>query len=762
MTRRQIRKLEREQRRRYRRERREERKLERGIERLNRRPPKRLKVDIEGRNVKLKRKRAKALKARLHFSPGQIVFLVIAGLALIVYFVLNGRWSFVRLGHSLWALLIAVIEYLLSLCFIDTDFLPVPLDAIPDVPFVPLLPLDSSELSGFFKRFGDAFISAENFAAYNVGLSNVVQIGGRLLLPFFLLWIFMSMLLAESAEVENDDFCKKSPGVKRLERIGTKVRYVRDWLLDLWYRLPFWLVFWGAVFILAGTNVLTIAVSALAALFHMSVSFDVVSIWIQIYKLALDLTVMFSTLPWWVWVAIFYELLRLIRRSVAYEKLQAMERKIRAFIKRLPLCVLITGKIGAGKTSMNANLTLSCQDGMRDRMKQTMTEIQAEFPEYPWPCFDQQIGIMYFCGDLPGKERTREIFRAALDADDDLLYGYTGRRTFSDGVLIYHLKDRLVDYAVIQWMYRVQCIVSSSYSLRVDGTYIDKGKLPHWQTDYFRSPPFDPHGPATRAKILDFETLRLGKTMTDTVGGAWEFGVLSHTEMGKDFGNALTNKDIKASDPRANIRNDMIIDRVKILRHSSTACFTPYAQYFGDEQRPTSLMADMLDLCDVLRIDGTSEDRSVYPYLTVEAFFSQLVMSIFAGWFQRRRINRADTDVFTWVLSKLMDVVYPRYRRKVQLFGYQMCDASLFNGAELDGEPEKVQIPVPFKKVRADRYATDCFQGVLSERAKASMWEYDLAPVYAGSVATPEEIRAGHSYFGNKMLKIGGEDYDRY
>ena len=759
MTRRQIRKLEREDRRQLRRERRWDCKLERGMDRLNRKKVKR-KLQLDGRTLKLKRKRVKSPKVRPTFSLGQIVFLVIAGFALIAYFLLNGQWSFVRLGQSLYALLFAVIEYLLSLFFIDTAFLPVPLNTVPDVPYVPFLPLDSAELQGFFRRFGEAFISAENFFAYNMQLSNVVLTVSRFALPAFILVVVFSILLEDSAEVENDDFGKKSPGVKRLDRWSAHVRCVRDWLLDVWYRLPFWLVFWGAVFILAGTNVLTVAVGALATVFHTSVKFDFASIWIQIYKFALDLTIMFSTLPWWVWVAVFYELSRLIRRSRAYELLQAFEQKIRAFIKRLPLCVLITGKIGAGKTSMNVNLTLSCQDVMRDRMKQSMTEIQAEFPEYPWACLDQQIGIMYFCGDLPSKARTREIFRAALDADDDLLYGYIGRRTFSDGVLIYHLKDRIVDYAEIQWMYRVQCIVSSSYSLRVDGTYIDKGKLPHWQTDYFRSPPFDPHGPATRAKIFDFEKLRLGKTMTGELGGEWEFGVLSHTEMGKDFGNAQTNKDIKATDPRANIKNDMLIDRVKVLRHTSTACFTPYAQYIGDEQRPTSLMADMLDLCDVLRIDGTSEDLSVYPYLTVEAFFSQLVMSIFAGWFQRRRINRADTDVMTWILAKLMNVVYPRWRQKVQLFGYQKCDVSLFNGAELDEEPEKVQIPVPFKKVRADRYATDCFQGVLSERAKVSTWEYDLAPVYAGSVATPEEIRAAHSYFGEKMLKIGGDEVE--
>ena len=69
---------------------------------------------------------------------------------------------------------------------------------------------------------------------------------------------------------------------------------------------------------------------------------------------------------------------------------------------------------------------------------------------------------MYFCGDLPSKAATREIFRRSLADSYDLFFGYTGTTTFTDGVTVSYLADRIVDYAGLQYMYRVQCLVSSS------------------------------------------------------------------------------------------------------------------------------------------------------------------------------------------------------------------------------------------------------------------------------------------------------------
>lgn len=714
----------------------------------------------DGKEIRLRRVRWRGEKKEKIFRTWwQILILTLISVLIGGYFGYFCRWSFVRLFGSVVDLGVSIAEYLLTIFMFDLSFLPVTIDRVPDVPFVPFLPLDSSSLSGALERFFALLFDAEHFVTYNAGVVDALLILQRFLLPIILLVFVIRVKLEDAANEENDRFDDVTPGAGRWKKIFAFFAKIRDFVLSIFYACPAWLS-WTMLFaILAGTNLLTVIVGFLANVFHLSVSLSFRSFWIQIYKLALDLTITFSTLPWYVWVIVFYVVFCKLRRVFAMNRLVTMEGKIREFIKRLPLAVLITGKIGVGKTQNNMNLTLSMQDAMREKMQESMLTIRAEFPEYPWENLDRQIGVMYLCGDLPSKAETRTLF-ASLVREPDIFFGYDGTRTFSDGVIVKYLSDRIVDYAELQFMYRVQCLVSSSYSMRVDGDFTDKGKMPLWTTDYFGTPPFDPHGAAVRSHILDFDTLRLGKTFCEESAGAWEFGILSHTEMGKDFGNALTNKDIKTTDKTANIKNDMLIDRIKILRHSSTACYTPYCQYIGDEQRPTSLGADALELCDVLKISDSSESKSVYPLLTIERFFYDLLESLWFGWYATRAVNRADTDAFVFLLRRLMQTFYPKIEEQRQLFGYQKLKVRLVDGADLDAEPEVFEIYNCFKKTRAGRYATDCFSDIVATRALRSDWEFDLSKSYEGDEATPEELERQHSYFGRKLLHIRGEDND--
>ena len=95
-----------------------------------------------------------------------------------------------------------------------------------------------------------------------------------------------------------------------------------------------------------------------------------------------------------------------------------------------------------------------------------------------------------------------------------------------------------------------------------------------------------------------------------------------------------------------------------------------------------------------------------------------------------------------------------------QLFGYQEISCEVLDGADLDKEGQADVVYSCFKKVHSGRFATDCFSDVLSSRSTESDWSMQSAPTYAGPVADPEEIRAQHSYFGDRILKIGGEEDD--
>lgn len=742
----------------------------------NVKPAKRLKIDgLTLKRAKLKPERPpKPSLPRSYRIAYPLVFL-----SLCLYFLDKGKWSLYRFAGAVYDLVLSILEYVLRVAHVDVAFLPIRINDIPDVPYVPFLPLDGNELEGFWARYIAALFDGDRFLLYTVDCLVLLLRAQQLLLPGFLIWLIV-WLLRHFREVEiNDDFGRYSTPVQICRWLGARLAPCARWIYGLWTCASFRFIAWSFVVILVGTNGMTIIVELIAELFHLSVSADYQNLYVQLYKLLLDITVGLDTLPTLVWILIGYKLSKIFRRCRAFQILERTEELVRAFIARLPLLVLITGKVGIGKTQSNVNLTLSFQDAHRDRMKESMLDIRGEFPEYPWSILDQQIGIMYFCGDLKGKMYTRDLFTSLIGEDDDLFYGYAGRRVFSDGVIISHLRDRIVDYAELQYMYRVQCLIFSSYSLRVDATYIDHGKLPAWSCDYFRSPAFDPHGDAQRAHVGDFDLLRLGKPVDPaSPAGAWEFGVWSHTEMGKDYGNSLTNKDLKESAPTSNIKNDLLVDRLKIKRHSSTACFTPYTQYIGDEQRPSSLQADVLELTNVIQIKGTSGSKSAYHLFLFERFFRDLLLSLWHGWYAERSIYRADVDLPTFFLQKLMDHYNPKIREHAQLFGYEMLDVNLRDGEDMDAEPELIQLPVSYKKCRAGRYGTDCYRDVLAERAarfdkniyakirrgeeltdkeqKAyECWEHDTARTYSADVATPDEIRAQHSRFGDKILKVG-------
>lgn len=689
------------------------------------------------------------------------LFSVFVCLVTIGYFAWFGRWSFYRFAFSLRDFVFAIGKYFLVVFGFSGTRIPGVISDIPDIPFVPFLPVDPSDLSGFWKRFGAALFDRERFLLYNLRILIWFIRAQRFLLPVLILVFALKTWLSGIADDVNDDFGKKSKAVRAVEAVQRKVfAPVRTFLSLWWSSVPFWLVLSWCIFVLAGVNLLTILIEIIASLFWFSVSSDFSLIYRGIYKLLLDLTVTFSTLPAIVWIVIAYLIYTVIRRAVAYRRLERMEAANRVFIEKLPLCVLITGKIGVGKTTTNVNLSLSLQDAMRDRLLSSMMEIQAEFPFYPWELFDRQIGIMFFCGDLPSKAATRSVFSNPDFEEYLFLYDYKGKRVFDDGVNVKHIEDRIVDYAEIQVMYRQQTLLFSSYSMRTDNLFSDLGKMPLWSSDYFRVPAFDPWCDSIRSHILDFNLLRLGKTVSGEPGGAWEYGICSHTEMGKDFGNALTNKDLKATDDRANIKNDLLIDRIKILRHSATADHHPFAQYIGDEQRPTSLGADALELCDVVRLIDASKNKKTIHLLLIEQFLIDLLNSIWSGWYVRRRVHRADEDLPTWILRRLMNRFHSWDQKTQQLFGYQEISCVVQDGSDLDADGKPDVIYSCFKKVHSDRFSTDCFAGVLASRAFDSEWSMQTARSYAGSVATPDEIRVQHSYFGDKVLKIGGEEDD--
>ncbi len=81
-------------------------------------------------------------------------------------------------------------------------------------------------------------------------------------------------------------------------------------------------------------NAVTIVMEFVAFVFYFAVSFDVLGIFTQIAKLAMDLTVAINFLPWFVWVVVGFLIFDAIRKNIGTQRLRGYEARTVIFWKR--------------------------------------------------------------------------------------------------------------------------------------------------------------------------------------------------------------------------------------------------------------------------------------------------------------------------------------------------------------------------------------------------------------------------------------------
>lgn len=200
------------------------------------------------------------------------------------------------------------------------------------------------------------------------------------------------------------------------------------------------------------------------------------------------------------------------------------------------------------------------------------------------------------------------------------LYGYDICRygqTFNDGLKVSTLFEVLGTYAQAYFIYVIESsLIVSNYSIREDNELVSEGNFPIWASDFF------PEGitEGRHAHILDFDVLRLGKKVIENnpKAGSFEFGVVAISEIGKERGNNLELKEVKKGTEETNQKNDLFNAWLKMCRHSATVDNFPFIKVFTDEQRPESWGADARDLCDIIHIVQSGEQRFALPFYTIE------------------------------------------------------------------------------------------------------------------------------------------------
>ena len=426
--------------------------------------------------------------------------------------------------------------------------------------------------------------------------------------------------------------------------------------------------------------------------------------------------------------------------------------KIGAF--ELPIVSMSCGSMGKKKTTLITDMVLSQEVMFRQKALQILQTNDMKLPHFPWIMFEDELracmehGTVYNLASVKtwvAQKRSRYLRHRNVDWQ---LYGYDIRRygaTFNDALKVQFLFDVLETYAQAYFIYVIQSsLIVANYSIRTDNVCADRGNFPMWCYDFFPEGITD----GRHAHILDFDVLRLGKKVIENnpKAGSFEFGVVAITEIGKERGNNLELKEVKKGTDETNQKNDLFNSWLKMCRHSATVDNFPFIKVFTDEQRPESWGADARDLCDVIHIVSSGDQRLALPFYTIEEMISEWAFNRFVRLYMNFRFRRGDNTMLVHILKSITAWLWRRDLRMHNKYGYCILKIEKERGT-MDGKVENKKYFLMNQKIYARRFATDCFSDYFNDLASKSGMGLADYREYVTERASVDELKAQNSYF---------------
>ena len=702
-----------------------------------------------------------------------LVFVLLA----IFYF----KYSHLRLFESiidLWNSLVYYVDEMFE-CSFDANVTVNNLTKTPyKLPFH--LPNSWNEFKDLLNSFIDLFFTKRNFLLYLkkilISSLNIARFI-TLALPLWLIY-----LLCKKKE-SNNDWNKDSKALIKFKLFQEKIILpVKNWIIDFInfvidhkiYK-TIWLLIWAYNF-----QILTIAVEFIAFYLYFIVSFDFLNIYRQIIKLLMDLSVMIKFIPFIVWCLIGYLILDYYRKKIGYSNLSHMEARNGGMVEERSKVIFIDGSMGTGKTKELTDMALTMESKLRSNAFKKILECDLKFPFFPWIIFERFLKKeikrknLYNLASIKRCIRSMTIkFYNSKDPNDPdhkrpdprkifnydyLKYGLY----YNDGLEINDIWKILEDYAQLYFIYIIKSsLIISNYSIRSDNILEDLNNFPLWNLDFFQRDPVYQNVYSRHSHILDYDMLRLGKSMikdSEKVD-AFEFGIIVVTEIGKERGNAIELQGIKKIAVETNQKNDFFNNRLKLIRHSATIDHYCFAQVFVDDQRPESWGADARDLCELVHIEETSEIRLAMPFFALEDLIIQLLFDKFKDTYYDHRFYRGDNTLIIYLFKSIFARLYHYYKKIYNTFGYYEVNNIIEKGTQKGSTLDR-KYYLMFKKIYSNRYSTDCFNDFFVKKALRSKIGLNDFEEYQSTNATLEELEKQNSYFVNGLDKMTSQKED--
>lgn len=607
----------------------------------------------------------------------------------------------------------------------------------------------------------------ENFFGYLmfiVGLLYNVCYGILFLLPFLLVAV---LLFKRYLKKQNNDYDKDSRPLKAFKWLSAHTyRPVKLWLTEFWSFLkehkPYyviWAVIWAYNF-----NLITIFLEFLAYYLYFVVSFDIINLYRQVYKLFLDLSVPFKFIPLWAWICIGIYVLHVMSVNWAFQKLYHRERRNRGFLNERGVVNTIYGYIGAGKTSLITDMALSAEVQILDDVYEIILETDMHFPYFPWINLENELKraisfhVVYdvwSCRRWLKKKYRRWVKQPCREK----IFNYDYERyglTYDDKLIQINIWQALDDYSCAYFVYTVQSsYIISNYSIRSDKLISDMGNFPLWNTDFFKRDSRLIDSFSRHSHILDFDMLRYGKKLLENNPNrnAFGFGVYVISEIDKERKNSPELQEVKRNSSECNQKNDLFNACVKMSRHACVIANRVLLYILCDLQRTGSLNADMLELGDKVEIYDKGDMQPVLPFYSpywLTDLACGWLIDKFRNFYKPYRYARSDNTLLLYVVKSMISKIC-NYRERVgNLFGSQRVYLRVERGLS-DGKVKDCVWFRQSKKIFSGRYSTDCHSGIFEARGELNTVGIADLREYANIMATSYELSLQNSYFQNEI-----------
>lgn len=555
----------------------------------------------------------------------------------------------------------------------------------------------------------------------------------------------------------------------------------KNFLLEKKYFLIIWCLIWALYF-----NFFTIIIEALSYYFYFVLSFDFLNLYIQIYKLLLDLVPIMEFIPPIGLIIISYIIYELWRRNLGYKILRHYELRNRGFINTLGQVSMTCGAMGTGKTTALTDMALSQAHMFRDKALELILLNDLKFPNFPYINFEKELKVAMEHHEIYNLATARLWVRkkkyrfenSAINKrfikkkkyeykkvyNKKKIFDYDYEKyglIYNDNLKIINIFEMLENYAQEYFIYIINSsYLVSNFSIREDDILKDLGNFPIWHNDFFKTNPNIAEAYSRHAHILDFDMLRLGKKIIENniKANAFEFGVIVITEGGKERKNMLELKELKKNVDETNQKNDLFNMWLKMARHSATVDNFPFIKVMIDEQRPESMGADVRELCEkIVFIREKEETKNTLFLFGLDVIIYEFFESRFKDYYLKYRYYRSDNTLLLYLFKKIFVFIHNRYIKLKNTFGFNRLLIESEKGT-LDNQFENHKYYIMHKKIYSCRFATDAFSDFFVQKSLNSYMGLNDLQTYRNVKASLDELKIQNSYFINDLTKHTKED----